>query len=233
MAVSKNARDFWLDHSAVYAWESVALSLDIDPDTITQTSDGYPAVRTLPIEHREEFDKRQRLLSNVLASGPQHFTGVVPSSIHPVFHRVRLLEVVTWLSSRGRTSPDWLQAAIETAGIDEPDLDRESHWVDTHESTAIDLDGVRFDEFNEETAAVDPAGPLARQRWQEDDIIRVIKALGHNAMALPKNEPGKKGIRFQVRTQCAADNPSKWIGSAVFKHAWNRLSEQSRIKYSE
>jgi hypothetical protein len=138
VAVSKIDWDFWLAMPKVEAWQSVALSLDLDPDNITRTSDGYPAVRGLPIEHREDFDKRMRLLAGALASAPRHFTGVIPHNISPVFNSVRLIEVAAWLRSLGRT-PIADGLPIETAGSDEPDLARESHLVDTHVSTSLEL----------------------------------------------------------------------------------------------
>lgn len=211
MAVSEKARVFWLDHSAVYAWESVALSLDIDPDSITQTSDGFPAVRTLPIEHREEFDKRQRLLTNVLASDPQHFTGVAPSSIHPVFHRVRLLEVVTWLSSRGRTSPDWLLTAIAESPPVHPDDSGISRQVDSHiaRRTAAGLgdddDEDDADEFSEDQ---DTAEPSKRRHYLDPIIERAIAQAGQDDTAhvwiklkdMALNSEGPLLGTFQERT---------------------------------
>lgn len=79
----------------------------------------------------------------------------------------------------------------------------------------------------------DPTAPIARQRWQENEILRILKLLGYSPLALPKADAGKKGVKFEARTRCVADNSSKWSGSSVFDKAWNRLSEQARIKYSE
>jgi hypothetical protein len=181
LAVSKDDQDFWLDHKTVDAWESVALSLDINPRSITQTSDGFPNVRTLLIEHRDEFDKRLKLLTNVLVSDPQHFTGVIPHSISPVFHSVRLLEVVTWLSSRGRTSPDWLLAAIAPAPPIHVDDSGISRQVEAHlaqrAAAGLDDDDDEYDpdEFREE----DTTQPEKQRRHYLDPIIeRAIAQAG-------------------------------------------------------
>lgn len=236
LAVSKIDWAFWLAMPKVEAWQSVALSLDIDPDNITQTSDGFPALKTLPIERREEFDKRLRLLTAALVSDPRHFTGVITHSIHSVFNGVRLIDVATWLRSLGRTPiADGLPTGIETAAIDEPDLDRESELVDAHikNSDAIELTTeVLNDDYSENAAGVDPTGPgPGRQRWQEDEILRVIEKLGYTALALPKNKPGEKGVPSEVYAQCVATNPSLWLGS-VFDHAWTRMSKHKLIRYS-
>lgn len=234
MAVSKIDWAFWLAMPKVEAWQSVALSLDIDPDNITRTSDGYPALKTLPIEHRGEFDKRLRLLTGALVSDPRHFTGVITHSIHPVFNSVRLIDVAAWLRSLGRT-PIANGLPIETAGIDEPDLARESDLVDSHiaNSNAIDLTPeVLNDDYGESNAAgVDPTAPVSRHRWQESEILRVIENLGYTALALRKNAPGKKGVRDEVYTRCVSENPSSWVGS-VFEKAWARLMAQKRTQYS-
>lgn len=244
MAVSKiDDWGFWLPLSEVEAWQAVALSLDIDPDGM-KGAPGYFPPSSFPNQQvSEEFRKRLTLLIDALHSDPKRFSRMIPNCVVPEQNRVRLKQAALLFKSLGRTPiAEGLLTAIETTATDETDLDRESDLVDSHieNSNAIELTAeVLNDEYSEEALTSGPgspaasSGPIPAQRWQEDEILRAIKVLGHSAMALPKNVPGDKGVRFQVRTQCAADNPSKWIGSSVFKHAWDRLSEQSRIKYSE
>lgn len=68
-----------------------------------------------------------------------------------------------------------------------------------------------------------PAKPLPLQRWQEREILRVIHELGLEANAFPKNPPGKRGAKSEVR-----DRLKQWQGS-VFNRAWERLRKEKVI----
>ena len=43
--------------------------------------------------------------------------------------------------------------------------------------------------------------PLQRQRHQENEILRMIKALGYDSKRLPKAEAGKPGVKAEVRKE--------------------------------
>lgn len=81
-----------------------------------------------------------------------------------------------------------------------------------------------------EGAAKDPRDkPLPRQRWQEQEILRVIGELGHKANELPKPQAGRRGgVRAQVRKRLT---DPMWT-EAVFKKAWNRLIVSEEIEYT-
>lgn len=64
--------------------------------------------------------------------------------------------------------------------------------------------------------------PQQRQAWQEAQILNVIETLGLVAGALPKPQPGKSGVKAQVRT--SLDFTQK-----VFDLAWERLRADGRI----
>ena len=65
--------------------------------------------------------------------------------------------------------------------------------------------------------------PLQRQRHQEQEILRVIKELGHSAKALPKREQGKSGIKREVRNFLPFSNK-------VLDNAWQRLRDDGEIQ---
>lgn len=65
--------------------------------------------------------------------------------------------------------------------------------------------------------------PPSRQRQQEQEILKIIKSLGHDPKALPLNNPGTPGIKSKVRQQF---NGSK----TVFDKAWQRLRDFGEIK---
>ena len=64
--------------------------------------------------------------------------------------------------------------------------------------------------------------PLSRQEFQEDEILRVIGELEYDAKALPKDIPGKDGVKAEVRARLN-------FSDGVFKKAWERLSSRKEI----
>lgn len=65
---------------------------------------------------------------------------------------------------------------------------------------------------------------LPAQRFQEEEIMRVISELGYSADALPKWVPGKPGVKAEVRGRFAS-----WQGTVLDK-AWGRLRADKRIR---
>ena len=70
----------------------------------------------------------------------------------------------------------------------------------------------------------EPNKPLARHLSQDLEILRVIREFGHDPEAFPKNQPGKSGVKSQVRKALSH------YTFHVFKKAWERLRFQGRIK---
>lgn len=64
--------------------------------------------------------------------------------------------------------------------------------------------------------------PQSRQRYQEQEILRVIKLLDCDPKSLPKDSPGKPGIKAKVRRQLQ-------FSPSVFNKAWDRLSATREI----
>ncbi len=69
--------------------------------------------------------------------------------------------------------------------------------------------------------------PLQRHRFQEAEILRVISDLGHCATKLPKNKPGRPGVKADVRRKFP-----RWT-DFVFKKAWERLRGSGDIADAE
>lgn len=65
--------------------------------------------------------------------------------------------------------------------------------------------------------------PLHKQRYQEQEILRVIAELEYSAVALPKTPNGKKGVKAEVRSMLQ-------FSTGVFNKAWERLRAQGEIK---
>jgi len=68
--------------------------------------------------------------------------------------------------------------------------------------------------------------PIPRQRFQEEEILRVINELGFKPQELPKWEAGKPGVKARVRKVLVTSKfPIK-----VFDKAWERLRAEGNIK---
>ena len=68
-----------------------------------------------------------------------------------------------------------------------------------------------------------PRRHVYKQPFQENEILRVIRELGCDPKALPKDTPGKPGIKAEVRALLPT------FSHSVFKKAWERLSAAGDI----
>lgn len=86
----------------------------------------------------------------------------------------------------------------------------------------------------EDGESVQPAGtkPIQRSAAQHAAILDAIRKLGHDPQRLPKNEPGKRGIKAAVRTALEGLNTIFPSRSTVFNKAWGRLLENGDIAYN-
>ncbi|MEF8734813.1 MAG: hypothetical protein V5B40_23765 [Candidatus Accumulibacter meliphilus] len=65
--------------------------------------------------------------------------------------------------------------------------------------------------------------PPLQQRFQEEEILRVISELDHTATKLPRYTPGKPGVKAGVREKLG-------FTVTVFDKAWDRLRKDGRVK---
>lgn len=114
--------------------------------------------------------------------------------------------------------------ARSTSGLSRPEckgIATTSTLVDIEEAKAqLASDGTRFID-DADTSAAQPR-PKKDQRHQEDEILRVIRDLKHDPKQLPKNQPGKPGVKADVRVQLA-------FSTKVFDKAWERLRADGSI----
>jgi hypothetical protein len=66
--------------------------------------------------------------------------------------------------------------------------------------------------------------PLLQQRYQEQEILRVIRELGHDPIVLPKRMSGKASVKSAVRQELQK------FTHKVFDLAWDRLRASGYIK---
>lgn len=69
--------------------------------------------------------------------------------------------------------------------------------------------------------------PVSRFSAQEAAILAEIKRLGHDPFDLPRNPPGKRGIKAEVKD--ALGGSGVWSYKTAFKKAWDRLRADKRI----
>lgn len=125
---------------------------------------------------------------------------------------------------------DWLTALL----VSKTDL---RVWAATHApeisssqllvvSGASQLQRADGNAPSEESTVSVPSKPLSRERYWEQEILRVLRELGYDPEALPKQPNGKRGVRAAVRDKLR--DPA-WTDS-IFEKAWQRLRDGSAIK---
>jgi hypothetical protein len=68
--------------------------------------------------------------------------------------------------------------------------------------------------------------PVPRQRHQEQEILRVLRADGYDPLALPSLIPAKAGAKAAARRKLK-------LTPKVFDKAWERLSNTKEIQYAK
>jgi hypothetical protein len=114
----------------------------------------------------------------------------------------------------------WVFAAwMRTMAVEHPELrDTPTEFAklaDEHESAS------RQPTAKDEQKAASQEKPQGKQRFQEQEILRVIQEMKCDPKALPENESGKFGIKNQVRSQLK-------FSKDVFNKAWQRLLSRRR-----
>ena len=74
------------------------------------------------------------------------------------------------------------------------------------------------------------AKPPQQLREQEKAILACIANLGHDPKQLPKNPPGKPGVKKEIRIKLNGKPPFE--AKSAFKHAWDRLLDGGEIVYA-
>lgn len=105
-------------------------------------------------------------------------------------------------------------------------LDRReiAHSLEAHADTAAKVEAVPADvKIAPET---DTKKTLPQQRFQEREILLVIRELSYDPKNLTKPEPGKPGVKAEVRQKLA-------LSVKVFDKAWERLRANLDIQDAE
>jgi hypothetical protein len=79
------------------------------------------------------------------------------------------------------------------------------------------------------TASKPTATPLQRGTAQDAAILSEVRQQGHNPVQLPKNQPGKPGVKAAIREALVGVNPVFPREGTQFDHAWERLRNRREL----
>lgn len=185
---------YWMSMKTLTASQSSRLMVGLDPDIFTSLDHNGPA-RDDTSGLRDRARKIERLaLNHGMAEGTA-------------------LEWLSWAKCNGFSIHRLFVVEVESKvapaqiGVEQTPLVTESEAPDSVEHKAH---------------VTAPARPLPAQRFQENEILRVIAELGHDPIALPKDQNGKPGIKAKVRSKLN-------FTPTVFNKAWERLSSTKEI----
>lgn len=74
-----------------------------------------------------------------------------------------------------------------------------------------------------------PKMPFQRSAAQDEAILAGIRARGYDPKSLPKNPPGKSGVKASIRSELVGKNALFQKEGYQFKKAWERLRERGEI----
>lgn len=90
---------------------------------------------------------------------------------------------------------------------------------------AVVLEG--FERPSAQADASSQSQAMPRARAQDTEMLHAIREAGYAPQALPKNEPGKPGVKAEIRKRLGSKGV--WTGTTVFDKAWERLRKQNDI----
>lgn len=105
-------------------------------------------------------------------------------------------------------------------------------WLDRHEARIawrfpVSMAGQPAHESASEAESRPGSKPLSRQRWQEQEILRVLKEGNYDPLSLPKSARGKPGVRKWTRDRLPA------FSESVHKLAWERMLKAGDLRFAD
>jgi hypothetical protein len=208
----------WASVPTVALWEAVALVLEIEPQSLEPSANGWMAgpghgpvftARSFPSKAKcSDFDKALSFAERAAnASGPIYLRTGLARGMNKRTALVSLSEVVAFFVS------------CEWPNIPAPLLALVPGAVNMPAPTVADP-----------APEADEAGriePVPRWQAQAQTILNKLRALGYSPRALPKSEAWTKGVKAEVRA--AIGSKGMWHSPNVFDKAWERLRESGDI----
>jgi hypothetical protein len=102
-----------------------------------------------------------------------------------------------------------------------------NRWIQEKHSWVV----FRFPEKGGQTLEpeANAVEPVQRSAAQDTAILNQIKTLGLDPQSIPKNEPGKGGVKAQVRSALVGVSPLFPKVGTQFDHAWDRLRARKEV----
>ncbi|MEI8156806.1 MAG: hypothetical protein WCH60_08055 [Burkholderiales bacterium] len=188
----------WGKFSTLEVWEAAALMNNVSPT----------ALQDIVVNDEGDgldLSDESRMLISAIEVGEllAHPPNLSPPSDHT---NVVVASLIHWLHRRGYvTLADALKLAQDGASA--------SAFVS---SQASPIEG-----------ALNLTIPLQRMVAQEFAILEKLTELHYKPLALPKNKPGKSGVKAEVKK--ALGSTGIWEYVTVFDKAWERLLGDGRI----
>jgi hypothetical protein len=211
---------FWDAYGEVEIWQAVALSLNLDPDELTQQQirriNGYSSYWcdfTGEQDVEKEIDKRQRLVEKRF--GMKDDFGMLDSDGECPYCNtaVSATDVARYLVSVGRNIPKELELLL-----------------DSTDTGAICNALAPVQSKNDADASHGNNEERRKFRDQEEAIVEALVELGYSPKMLPPNNSGKKGVKSEVRN--ALNGNPLFRASSAFNKAWERATEMKDIAYA-
>lgn len=216
--------DYLLQYPALQLGSLCALSVGLhpyfaDPSWVFNVAkphfNGTDSDEFCPLADAEEGEKRAALLEDFLRRAHIAAANLSPlgelapaiGDADSVQTLVRVSDFVTWAEGMGWELPPEFPKPLAAPVSNQP---------------ATPLGAPESDEPTAHVST--PARPLPAQRFQEQEILRVISELKYDAKALPKPEQGKKGVKAEVRKIVPLNTPG------IFDGAWERLRATGEIQ---
>lgn len=196
MDIENETREMFMSLPTWNARDALRMLLEVFPDSV-ELADDFDGT---------EIEQEARALIRWL-----YRYGILPRAIRePDDAAPELID--DYLDAIGevrRTPVEWITAATANPGAP-------AEWL------ALLQPHSGAPESDEYPASV--ARPLPAQRFQEQEILRVISELGYDAKALPKPKHGTNGVKAAVRQVVPLNS------TGVFDKAWGRLRSDGEIQ---
>jgi hypothetical protein len=98
-------------------------------------------------------------------------------------------------------------------------------WLLKHHKTGYGFPATA--DAGASVSAAETGGAVSRSLAQDRAILSYLSAKGHDPKKLPRNEPGKPGVKAAAKK--ALQGTPNFIGSRVFDKAWDRLRKNKDI----
>lgn len=98
-------------------------------------------------------------------------------------------------------------------------------WLDALIETGFRLESDKAPPV----ASQDQIKPVPRFEAQETEILAAIRAAGHDPLSLPEGQPGKPGIKSQIRGDLVGKSKNFPNAGSQFDKAWIRLRASGQI----